>query len=73
MDTIKIHTFYNGSSNSSIRYGPLFDETLSPRQQKTLINDAPLFDKLPYSMKVKFPLKIELENVNSNNVKGALQ
>ena len=54
---------------STIRYAPIFDEIESPRQQETLINDALLFDKLPYSIKIQFPLKIELESVNCTFIK----
>ena len=49
---------------STIRYAPVFDQIWNPRQQETLINDALLFDKLPYSVKIRSPLKIELESVN---------
>ena len=50
---------------STIRYALLsFDKIQSPHQQKTLIKDALLCDKLPYSLKIQFSLKIELESVN---------
>ena len=52
-------------SNSTFYYSiRLFDKILSPRKQETLIKDALLFNKLPYSMKIRFPVKIELESVN---------
>ena len=49
---------------STIRCAPVFDQISNPRQQEFPINDALLFDTLPYSMKIQFPIKIELESVN---------
>ena len=34
------------------------------------MNDALSFDKLPYSMKIQFPLKIELESVDCTIMVG---
>ena len=53
-------------SNSTFYYtiNSFLIKIKTPARKESLLNNALLFDKLPYSMKISFPLKIELESVN---------